>query len=265
VRYELFTQAEQEIANARQIDPRDPGLNLLERRLAVARKPAATPANRPEPIQQEIDASKAELQELKATASDLPKAAVERFTRKVQPLLVNNCTASGCHQSGGEQRFQLDRAVLHGVGNRRITLRNLTATLELVDRNSPAQSELLAMARRTHGGMDHAAFGLRQKKQLKQLTDWVDLVAGMTAPPAPLETSPLDDVASMQFPEPAVLETIPSRFLDRNVTPAEHTEVAPSAALPSQVKFGADLRPWQPKDEFDPEIFNRAQRHEASQ
>lgn len=265
VRYELFTQAEQEIDNARQIDPRDPALNLLERRLAVVRKPAAAPASRPAPNPQELDASKIELQELEAAASDLPKAAVERFTRRVQPLLVNNCTASGCHQSGGEQSFQLDRAVLHGVGNRRITLRNLTATLELIDRDSPARSELLAMARRTHGGMDHAAFGSRQKSQLKQLTEWVNLVAGTSAAPAPFAKSLLEDAASIQFSESAVLDTIPSQFLDRNVQPAEYTEETPSAALPSQVKFGADLRPWQPKDEFDPEIFNRAQRHEASQ
>jgi len=142
----------------------------------------------------------------------------------------------------------------------------IAATLELVDRNAPARSELLAVARLTHGGMDHTAFGWRQKMQLAQLTEWVDLVAGMTAAQSlPLESSPLDGAVPMQFSESAAMETIPSQFLDRNVQPAEYTEEAPSAALPRQVKFGADLRPWQPKDEFDPEIFNRARRREASQ
>ena len=32
---------------------------------------------------------------------------------------------------------------------------------------------------------------------------------------------------------------------------------------PRQLQFGAHLEPWQPKDEFDPEIFNRPARAQA--
>ena len=66
--------------------------------------------------------------------------------------------------------------MLHGLSNRRITLRNLVATLELVDRDAPQQSELLSIPRRSHGGMDRPILGPRQESQLTQLFDWVGLV-----------------------------------------------------------------------------------------
>jgi hypothetical protein len=261
LRYNLLTPAAEQIAAARAIDPRDPRLGLLDRRLSVIQKSATASvagAGNAGAVAHEENASKAELRELEEATHDLPKVALERFTRKVQPLLVNNCTAAGCHQSGGAQKFQLDRAVLHGLGNRRITLRNLSATLELVDRDLPERSALLTMSRRTHGGMDHAAFGIRQQTQLKQLAEWVDLVAGRRAAPAAFDEFSAHDATPIQFPDSPALETIPSKFLDRPVSPAQHVEEPPSAALHSEVQYGAVLRTWQPKDEFDPEIFNRA-------
>ena len=110
---------------------------------------------------------------------------LELFTRKVQPVLVNNCTASKCHQPGGRQSFQLDRALLRGEANRRTTMQNLSATLALVDRAHPEVSPLLTVPRQTHGGMTGPVFGPRQEQAFKHLADWVALVAPpRTAEPA---------------------------------------------------------------------------------
>ncbi|MGD9635231.1 MAG: hypothetical protein AB7U97_18275 [Pirellulales bacterium] len=260
LRYELLTQAEQELADARRIDQHDPRLPLLDRRLAVAKKPKKYRSVYQTSIAVGDNKSQAELEELEAVAADLPRGAVERFTRKVQPLLVNGCTAAGCHESGGAQKFQLDRAVLHGLSNRRITLRNLTATLALVDRSSPDESELLKMARRSHGGHDRPALNARQASQLKQLTDWVDLLAGTPREPArfaePLVANATAKQADASQPPPS----IPSTFLDRDVQPASHAEAETPLRPKQKIKYGAELHKWQPKDEFDPEIFNRAQK-----
>ena len=194
---------------------------------------------------------------------ELPPAALERFTRRVQPLLVNSCTTSGCHQPSGEQKFQLDRSVIYGLSNRRLTLRNLSATLALVNRQAPRQSELISLPQRVHGGMDRPIFGSRQEAQLKQLVEWVQLVTKTSAAPKP----PLKfaDVAATPISplEPPELQQAPSRFLDPSIVAAtlEGEDNKPLSPLPpkSPLKFGADVKPWRPKDEFDPEIFNRLQ------
>ena len=124
--------------------------------------------SQPQPIQRQ-NASQTSI-------GDLPEAAIERFTRKVQPVLVNNCTTSGCHQPGGTQKFQLDRAILHGMANRRSTMHNLAATLELVDRERPQLSPLLTMPREAHGGMEEPVFGPRQEQAFRHLVEWVALV-----------------------------------------------------------------------------------------
>jgi hypothetical protein len=271
LRYRLLAEAEQALADARAIDQFDPRLPMFERRLAVAKKPKTMRSVYQTASAADDSKSSAELAELEALASELPHGTVERFTRKVQPLLVNSCTASGCHESGGKQKFQLDRAVLHGLANRRLTLRNLSAALAYVDRLSPQESELLKMARRNHGGREHAALNPRQVAQLKQLGDWTEHLAGAPGVPAPFpeprvaRAAKLEAVAGVQSHS---LPSIPSTFLDRNVDPASHAEQADpqvDAAEPNEqlrpkakLKFGADLRPWQPQDEFDPEIFNRA-------
>lgn len=281
LRHNLLTQAEQSLADARAIDQFDPRLPIFDRRLAVAKKPKHSRSVYQTVGSVDDSKSSVELVELEAMASELPPGIVERFTRKVQPLLVNSCTASGCHESGAKQQFQLDRAVLHGLANRRITLRNLSATLAYVDRLSPQESELLKMARRNHGGREHAALNPRQLAQLKQLGDWTEHLASRSGTPAPFRepfvaraVAKPHGTADVKFHP---LPSIPSTFLDRNVEPASHAEADASRVADgeeadskgqlrpqAQVKFGADLRPWQPKDEFDPEIFNRANKsHDA--
>ena len=146
---------------------------LLQRRLDVATR-AASPRKT---VEEEADDANletaAEVVRLEQLAAALPAGAVERFTRKVQPLLVNNCTTSGCHQAGGKQVYQLDRAVLHGLSNRRTTLSNLAATLALVNRDAPQQSLLLTVPRTEHADMKQPILGSRQDQQFRQLAEWV--------------------------------------------------------------------------------------------
>jgi hypothetical protein len=266
LRYGMLYGAEQEIAAARAIDARDSRVGLMERRLAVAQKPKKQPATGVTAAVDEDGETPAEqeLRELEAKVEELPSGVVERFTRKLQPLLVNSCTASGCHRPGGTQDFQLDRAVLHGLSNRRITLRNLVATLELVNRNSPQQSDLVTVPRRTHGGMKRPVIGPRQENQLVLLVDWVGMVTQSNAfVVEPLQMAATSDALPMPMPEgvdfAGVAKPRNPRMVDRSVQQASATDPLEAMLPKGEVKFGADLRPWQPKDEFDPEIFNRAE------
>jgi hypothetical protein len=265
LRYNLVSQATRELADARRLDPLHPRVNLLERRLAatIARTQSARPAS-PSAAERVTPASPSAPAKAAARIDELPDGAVERFTRKVQPILVNNCTASGCHQPGGPQDFQLDRAMLHGLGNRRTTMHNLAATLAIIDREQPQLSPLLTVPRETHGGMDRPIIGPRQQAAFERLVDWVALI-----------TNTDDDSDTTTQPDPAhqlaaLDEATMASVADANTSlrsdvapPSVAVENAPARAVP--IRYGAQLQPWQPKDPFDPEIFNRAQRLQLHQ
>ena len=111
-----------------------------------------------------------------ASATELPKGALELFTRRVQPLLVNNCTASGCHRPEGPTEFSLSRAILYGESNQKTTHHNLSAALAQIDRTNPTQSPLLVVPLKPHGGLDHAIFPPHRRTLRQLLVQWVTLV-----------------------------------------------------------------------------------------
>jgi hypothetical protein len=264
LRYNLVDEATVEAEAAKSLGAAQGRLQLVGRRIAAAKrrladKPAVTPAA---PSQM----AAAEQAAPPPNASrDLPNGALELFTRKVQPILVNNCTASKCHQPGGQQAFQLNRAVLRGEANRQTTTQNLYAALALVDRARPEASPLLTLPRRTHGGMNGPIFGARQEKALQHLADWVALVAPIKPADTTIPNVPAKGVEDASFNTP--VPNVPSQT---NVADAgENSGVQPAVAIESQpgeslrsphrLRYGEALQPWQPRDPFDPEIFNRRQ------
>jgi hypothetical protein len=256
LRYNLVDEAGAELVAARDSEPDNPKLALLNRRLVAARErpnqspSPATPANSPPAAAGQSDPSR--------VTPDLPSGVVELFTRKVQPVLVNNCTASKCHQPGGSQAFQLNRGWLRGEANRRNTMQNLSATLALVDREHPETSPLLTVPRQTHGGMNGPVFGARQEQAFKHLADWVALVA----PTKPAEEPALNPAEQQHAPVSSqpIAEAAP--IADPAVQPAAAIEEPPFESLrpPHRLKYGVAGQKWQPRDAFDPEIFNRRQR-----
>jgi hypothetical protein len=293
LRYNLLADADHELADARRLDPDHPRLALLERRLASANLPPTPKVRTPSPAKSESrNSSPAPARP--TTTGDLHDGVVEMFTRKVQPVLVNNCTTSACHQLGGSQPFQLDRAILRGEANRRSTMHNLEATLALVDREHPGQSPLLTIPRRTHAGMAGPIFGPRQDAAFKHLADWVDLV--VPPQPVPTDSAAPSDTATAEAtshdagqPSPIAQQTKPvakgvyglgakqaaAINPSAKVPPTQsHPEMPPEPAktaegiddaapqslrTPHRLQIGARIQSWQPRDAFDAEIFNRQQ------
>jgi hypothetical protein len=199
----------------------------------------------------------------------LPNGVVEVFTRKVQPVLVNNCSTAGCHQLGGKQAFQLDRALLRGEANRRTTMHNLEAALALVDRAHPDQSPLLTVPRKTHGGTAGPIFGPRQQQAFNHLVDWVALVEPpreTAAPVADAATTPVDvsvaggeGDATAGAQTPVVSQLPPRRRSAVRAAAVTEDDTITTLRTPHRLQYGAQAKSWQPRDEFDPEIFNRGQ------
>ena len=70
-----------------------------------------------------------------ASASDMPPEVVAKFTRQVQPLLVNRCAAGACHggPAGHEPRFE--RGPASARPDRIDTLTNMRTFLDTIGSN----------------------------------------------------------------------------------------------------------------------------------
>jgi hypothetical protein len=263
LRYELVNEGRDELQYARQAGASPARLALLERRLAatrerLAKKPAAPTAAGSVAFPSDQTTPPA------GPSRDLPDGALEMFTRKVQPVLVNNCTASKCHQPGGQQAFQLNRALLRGEANRRTTMQNLAATLALVDRSHPEVSPLLTIPRQTHGGMGGPIFGARHEQAFKHLADWVALVAPPKSPSKATDdplTSPevvtAAAITSAKLSSPVADVQVPPTGEAAPIDAPTDAEPIESLRTPHRLQYGATLEEWKPRDPFDPEIFNR--------
>lgn len=253
LRHHLLGPAAAELADALRAEPNHPLIPLLQRRLQLALQPEQDDAvveshQSPGPSREELD----------ALVRRLPSGTVESFTADVQPLLMNNCTASGCHGPNSEHELRLLRVARSRPGGRRATQQNLHAVLQWIDRDAPEQSKLLSVPIEPHGGMDRPVFTQRDLGQLQQLAEWAERlrnpvereevppsVRRMDRPPSadpPSATPVAQDDPFSAVPEPA--EGAP-------VGDEQSPEERP------RVQRGASLEDSEPVDPFDPTVFNR--------
>ena len=146
LRHRLLEYAARELLDARSIDPDHRQLLLLERQLQLALRNRAASRLVPEP-----GAATTPTDDDLELLESVPDWARTLFVRQIQPLLVDSCATSGCHQPGSSESFHLNRLALEGAGHPATTIRNLVATLAQLDLDSPAKSKLLERAKTAHG------------------------------------------------------------------------------------------------------------------
>ena len=76
---------------------------------------------------------------LDAVASDVPPEVVAKFTRQVQPLLVNRCAAGACHGGPAGHAPRFERGPASSRPDRTDTLANLKTFLDTVGMNRDPQ------------------------------------------------------------------------------------------------------------------------------
>ncbi|MBI5760915.1 MAG: hypothetical protein HZA46_20525 [Planctomycetales bacterium] len=180
------------------------------------------------------------------------REAALQFTRKVQPILMNNCTLAACH--GPESKvsdFQLQPVHVGGHTTRLTAERNLAEVLKYISTDRPSQSLLVTKPVGNHGVRGRPVFqGTRGADQLREIKKWVEIVA---ADGAGLARDPQrDQRTSTANPSPSQA-MIPSEL--------DSTE-SPRTAKPRSSRPRINPRPGSPitippVDEFDPDIFNR--------
>ena len=265
----LIESAREELADVRKLDPEHPRVAMLARRLDLADQPPAEKRAKSVATAEGITNK-----DLDRFIRGLPRGTVESFTNTIQPLLLNYCSAAGCHGPKSENGLKLARASLAGKGSRRITQRNLHSAWRFVDRDSPAQSKLLTLPVRPHGSAKTPIFSEKQAAKYRQLVAWSRLVAGnrphsdekdrdveLARPQAESRES---DVRQASFDSPLAREEA-----EDSATTKEKGEKEPAGKDSSSEDSGDSSpdesdedspREERPKDSFDPEIFNRRYR-----
>ena len=222
LRHELLDYASRELLDARTIDPDHRKLSLLERQLQFAlQNRQAREASKPLVNQPASDGEELE------SIADVPDWARTLFVRQVQPLLVNSCATSGCHQSDSGGSFQLNRLAVEGAGHPATTLSNLSSTWAQLDLNSPSESALLVHAKKGHGTNDSKQQRPLKRHQYQMLLTWVEQLA------LAQKDAPVKEIAL-----------------------ATHLEEGTVNALPL-IRQALEQSETSEKDPFDPERFNR--------
>ena len=241
LQHALAARAADQTLMAFALDPDAAGIDIIERQLLAMERPAdsataVTPKARAAPT----------LHEVEQTIDALSPSMVQQFVTSVQPLLMNRCATNGCHGSRSKSEFRLLRPTTRQSLSRRMTQRYLVATLGYVDRGNPRQSKLVTMARTQHGGRE-AVFSETETHQVQMLARWI----------ADLASQPIANLpASIAGPPAFLLQTRAEAVAESKN--AFSTDDTSPAATPSKTSRGANLtEEYQPRDPFDPEIFNR--------
>ena len=268
LRHNLHRQCAEQLSLSLAAEPTNRRIEGIDRRLQLAvQAPAPT-----KPKQSSSTIVSAE--QLDKTLRELPKGTLERFSTIVQPILNNRCATSHCHGATTTSELTLLRPPA-GLGSaQRFTQRNLYAVLQFVDRDDPTNSAILTKPQAPHGSGTTAAFDARSRTQLQELQTWVEQLAYKKEIPTPATIDP----QSAQLTTP--LRATPGESTTvRKPAETKHTDDGPApwdAAMPSKpgepphkhavqnanhtqpaTPSSAVNKPWQPRDAFDPEIFNR--------
>jgi hypothetical protein len=159
------------------------------------------------------------------------------FTTKAQPILMNACAR--CHASGAGGKFVLQRVA--ESGQKIATQHNLSAVLSYIDLERPAISPILAKAVTPHGDADVPPIKNRSAKAFVALNDWVSqTIAG---------NPQLKEYSAARKGTPAKsAPTGKSTFGSQQSSSAPSVRETPTVAQQPPAA--------QPRDEFDPTIFN---------
>ena len=110
--------------------------------------------------------------------TEINSQSFERFERTVEPVLMQNCGASGCHGAGGLLAFRLLRRFPGKSSRLPSQSHNLKTTLHQIDSHDPLSSRLLRFANLPHGGMNGQAALMRESQEYQWLRDWVLGIGG---------------------------------------------------------------------------------------
>ena len=147
-------------------------------------------------------------------AADPPPAVLARFTKSVQPLLLNRCATGACHGSASSPQPRLRRGI-GGHVDRQLTLANLDAFLAAVGPGGDPGPLLATISSR------HPASAGPTKPT--------------AAPLSPQERATLEDWLTAAMARGNYKQATPARIADRSPQPNRFRAMLDAAVSPPQL------------------------------
>lgn len=241
VRHHLHDYAVEQLAAARRLDPSQLKIGLIERRLQLDRERSVT-----EPTTSAAVQHGPTNDDLDKLVRSLPVGVLDQFSNHVQPLLLNNCTASGCHAANSTTGYALMRIPLGRNASRRLTQRNLYETLQHVNRAKPTESPLITNSIRPHGGSKTAVFVGRDLAQFQHLLAFVQRLSETPRHPPTAGNSPV-----------AADKPVATNNLLLQSPPPATAPGAVELPVANKPQLIGDPATQPAVDPFDPDVFNR--------
>jgi hypothetical protein len=119
-------------------------------------------------------------------SADLSPQLMARFTRQVQPLLINKCAAGACHGGGAAHAPRFDRGDRAGRIDRGITLANIQTLTDLVEKHGGPAALLATVSARHPASAPPAGLVLAPLTTAERATleAWLRAATGTTDSPA---------------------------------------------------------------------------------
>lgn len=270
LRHDALDGAEEQIRAILTVAPQSRRADGLAKQIAERRRDLTTPR-----AKAEAGPTGPRSSDLELLVRGLPASTVSDFTDVIQPLLLNNCAATGCHGPRSSAEFRLLKP--SRGPSRRLTHRNLHATVAWIDRADPARSRLLTAAGEPHGGLSLPVFSRTKATHYRQLATWIASFGSAAqaegqerAPlssPVPLAMSPLSDATALR---PVASRQGRLRRLgtgraaepmadqaQSGVAQAAWYDAPPVGGQSGAPRTAARPAPQRGGDPLDPEIFNR--------
>ena len=251
IRHGIYDRAADEVVASRGIDPLDPRIAPLERRLKLLAQPVrskALPVYVLPPSQEEIA----------ATIRTLSDDSLKHFSENIEPMLLSRCAATGCHGPNSTAEYRLVRPPLRHLNTVRETQRNTFASLQQITEGR--ESPLLTFATTPHGNALSPPLDDRDRRLIDQLAEWIEMVKVV---PADKDTVLRDEnvrPAMFEAPErnsPSAIRRLPS--VEEPQAFAPEASARPIGSVPHTTTTGGVVGPAAESlpDPFDPAAFNR--------
>ncbi|MDB4539511.1 hypothetical protein N9231_03755 [Saprospiraceae bacterium] len=191
------------------------------------------------------------LAELDKTTRSMPKGSLAVFRQQIENVMIGRC--SNCHDAKSAV-MPLMHAGKRQLISRRMSQRNLHSILGFVDRQHPRSSPILAAASTAHGGTETASIEI-DSKPYNNLLKWLILISDQPNQVViPIEPPP-DDALKIDIQSIKPLKPDSAAPMNPKAAPESNLELPP--AIGEIPKLNSQNPRFTPRDEFDPEIFNR--------
>ncbi|MCC9609002.1 hypothetical protein LOC68_07425 [Blastopirellula sp. JC732] len=258
IRAELFSEADEHLQWVERSEPDNQLAQLSRRRLdSLTKRPEIAMASAVETVPAENLPDVISDKQLEDFAKQFHPQAAGQFATIVQPVLLNACSASACHGPASPSDYKLIQSGGQGVMPRRLTLRNMMATYEVAQVKN-GSIPLLEVLYDTHGGRINTKTNA-WPRQLAALRAWAQSVQPR-GNMRPLQ----NDFKQVGYQD--VLTPIPSAAPPQNTLPVPMQLPVRLQQAPAQTPVAAPAQSapqssggYQPRDPFDPEVFNRRQ------